>query len=300
MEFRPRVSGGISYKSLGGDFLCCYTHQEQITFSLPARITTMNNIQQLQCLLVQAQLFWADASANRQALESVAREQGSDCDLIVFPETFTSGFLGDSAAQPEGMDGATLDWMKTLASELDSVICGSAAISTSRGTANRFLWVQPDGEVQFYDKRHLFSYGGENRRYVAGTERKVFHYRGWRICPQVCYDLRFPAWCRNRDDYDALLFVANWPEPRTSAWTSLLKARAIENQCYVIGVNRSGEDPRGLKYSGGSAVYDPLGESILDLGSEECSDKAAIDLEKVSLIRSQLPFQQDADDFELV
>ena len=257
----------------------------------------MNN---LRCLLIQSQLFWADAAANRQALESIARGQGSDCDLIVFPETFTSGFLGDGETEPEGMDGATLEWMKTLASELDSVICGSAAISTSRGTANRFLWAQPDGEVQFYDKRHLFSFGGEDKRYIAGSDRKVFHYRGWRICPQICYDLRFPAWCRNRDDYDVLLFVANWPEPRTSAWTHLLRARAIENQCYVIGVNRSGEDPRGLEYSGGSTIYGPLGETLLDLGAGECSGSATIELARVVAIRDQLPFQLDADDFELV
>jgi predicted amidohydrolase len=154
--------------------------------------------------------------------------------------------------------------------------------------------------VQFYDKRHLFSYGGENRRYVAGRERKVFYYRGWRICPQICYDLRFPAWCRNRDDYDALLFVSNWPEPRTPAWTVLLKARAIENQCYVIGVNRSGKDPRGLKYAGGSAVYGPLGETVLDLGAVEGSGRVKIVLDKVEAIRSQLPFLQDADDFNLL
>jgi len=259
----------------------------------------MQNIKALKCLLIQAQLFWADADANRQALEKIARDQGSDCDLVIFPETFTSGFLGDARAAPEDMDGETLNWMKTLAKDLDSVVCGSAAIATSKGKANRLLWVQPDGAVQFYDKRHLFSYAGEDRRYVAGTERKVFQYRGWRICPQICYDLRFPAWCRNRDDYDVLVFVANWPEPRTTAWTNLLKARAIENQSYVIGVNRSGEDPRGLEYSGRSAIYDPLGETVLDLGSGEGSDAASIELAKVVAIRSQLPFQQDADDFEL-
>lgn len=260
----------------------------------------MQKLNNLQCLLIQTQLFWADAAANRRALETIARDQGSECDLIVFPETFTSGFLGDAEAVPERMDGATLGWMKALACDLDSVICGSAAILTSRGKANRFLWVQPDGEVQFYDKRHLFSYGGEDRRYVAGSERKVFHYRGWRFCPQICYDLRFPAWCRNRDDYDVLLFVANWPEPRTSAWTSLMRARAIENQCYVIGVNRSGEDPRGLQYSGCSAVYDPLGETLLDLGKGERSGSISIDLAKVAEIRNLLPFRQDADDFEFV
>jgi predicted amidohydrolase len=259
----------------------------------------MQKLKELNCLLIQTQLFWADPQANRNHLEDITRDQGSDCDLVVFPETFTSGFLGDAELEPETMDGPTVEWMKALASELDCVICGSAAIAIAEGTANRFLWVQPDGQVQFYDKRHLFSYGGENRRYVAGNERKVFHYRGWRICPQICYDLRFPAWCRNRDDYDVLLFVSNWPEPRTPAWTALLKARAIENQCYVIGVNRSGKDPRGLQYAGGSAVYDPLGETVLDLGAVEGSGAIKIELDKVEAIRSQLPFLQDADEFEL-
>ena len=259
----------------------------------------MQTLNSLRCLLVQTQLFWADAEANRDHLQTIARNQAVDCDLVVFPETFTSGFLGDAGAEPETMEGTTLEWMKALAVELDSVICGSAAISVAEGTANRFLWVQPDGDVQFYDKRHLFSFAGENKRYIAGTERKVFHYRGWRICPQVCYDLRFPAWCRNRDDYDALLFVANWPEPRTAAWTALLRARAIENQCFVIGVNRSGKDPRGLEYIGGSAIYDPLGEPVLDLGTKEGSECATIDLERVKSVRTQLPFQQDADNFKL-
>jgi omega-amidase len=262
-------------------------------------MTEMKNLENLQCLLVQSQLFWADAQANRQQLAKISREQGADCDLIVFPETFTSGFLGDAEAEPETMEGATLVWMKALAEELDCVLCGSAAISTGQGNANRFLWVQPDGRVEFYDKRHLFSYGGENQRYVAGNQRKVFRYRGWRICPQICYDLRFPAWCRNRDDYDLLLFVANWPEPRTPAWTALLKARAIENQCYVIGVNRSGRDPRGLTYAGKSAVYDPLGETLLELGSGECSERISVGLAKVKETRSLLPFQQDADNFKL-
>jgi predicted amidohydrolase len=260
----------------------------------------MQKTNNLKCLLIQTQLFWADAVANRRQLEIIARDQGSGCDLIIFPETFTSGFLGDAQADPENMRGETLQWMKALASELDCVICGSAAIATDHGTANRFLWVQADGGIEYYDKKHLFTYGGEDKRYVAGIERKVIQYRGWRFCPQICYDLRFPAWCRNRDDYDVLLFVANWPEPRTPAWTALLKARAIENQCYVIGVNRSGKDPRGLKYMGASAVYDPLGGTLLELGAEQGSGSVTIELVKVTETRSRLPFQQDADDFALI
>ncbi|MBT8074005.1 MAG: amidohydrolase [Xanthomonadales bacterium] len=259
----------------------------------------MTTKKSLQCLLVQTQLFWADPEANRRQLETIVRQQGAGCDLVVFPETFTSGFLGDAEAEPETMQGETVAWMTALASELGSVLCGSAAISTSRGNANRFLWVQPDGEVAFYDKRHLFSFGGEDQRYAAGRERKVFSYRGWRICPQICYDLRFPVWCRNRDDYDLLLFVANWPEPRTAAWTALMRARAIENQCYVIGVNRCGKDPRGLEYSGRSAVYDPLGDIVIDLATAECNATATITLDKIQSVRSQLPFQQDADGFSI-
>lgn len=265
----------------------------------PVNIDFMKNTDKLQCLLVQTQLFWADPQANREQLEKIVGQEGAGCDLIVFPETFTSGFLGDAEAKPETMQGATVAWMRELAFKLDSVVCGSAAIDVGDGNANRFLWVTPAGEVSFYDKRHLFSFGGEDRRYVAGQAREIFQYRGWRICPQICYDLRFPAWCRNRGDYDVLLFVANWPEPRTPAWTALLRARAIENQCYVIGVNRSGQDPRGLTYAGASAVYDPLGETVLDLGSDDCTGRAEISLERVTAVRSQLPFQQDADDFDL-
>lgn len=263
-------------------------------------MTRMENLKSLRCLLIQAELFWADAQANRDHLETIARKHGPDCNLIVFPETFTSGFLGDIEAEPETMKGPTVAWMRDLATELSCVICGSAAIATEAGNTNRFLWVQPDGEVQFYDKRHLFSYGGEDKRYLAGNERRVFRYRGWRICPQVCYDLRFPVWCRFQDDYDLLLFVANWPEPRTAAWTVLLRARAIENQCYVIGVNRSGKDPRGYTYSGGSVVHDPLGKTLLDLGTGECNGIVTIELSEVGRIRGKLPFQQDADSFQIL
>ena len=267
---------------------------------LPDRMCGMKNSASLNCLLVQSQLFWADADANRQQLESIARQHGAGCDVIVFPETFTSGFLGDAQAAPETMDGVTLTWMKSLARELDCVLCGSVAIATERGRVNRFLWVQPDGVVEYYDKRHLFSFGGEDQRYVAGSARKIIQYRGWRICPQICYDLRFPAWCRNHDDYDLLIFVANWPEPRTPAWTALLRARAIENQAYVVGVNRSGEDPRGLHYAGGSAVYDPLGETLLDLGKGQGSAAVIVSLDTIKTTRDALPFQRDADKFQII
>ena len=260
----------------------------------------MQESENLRCLLIQARLFWANAEANRRSLETIIRSESAGCDLVVLPEAFTSGFLGDTESQHESMQGETLAWMKMLAAEAGCVLSGSAAIDTGEGVANRFLWVQPDGVVEHYDKRHLFSFGGEDQRYVAGTERKIIRFRNWRICPQICYELRFPAWCRNRGDYDVLLFVANWPEPRTPAWTALLRARAIENQCYVIGVNRSGSDPRGLHYAGASAVYDPLGEAVLELGDKEAVGVAELELERVRSIRRELPFQQDADEFRFV
>lgn len=253
----------------------------------------------LNCLLVQADLFWSDAQANREKLESILRSQSKAFDVSIFPETFTSGFMGDTKDNLENMDSPTLKWMKALAGELGSVLCGSVAIASAVGTVNRFLWVQPDGVVHYYDKHHLFGYGGETERYVAGDERKIIQYKGWRICLQVCYDLRFPVWCRNKGDYDVMIFVANWPEPRTPAWTALLMARAIENQSYVIGVNRSGEDPRGLSYAGASAVFDPLGDIVLDLGDKDAVGFCVIDLECVTDIRRKLPFLMDADTFEL-
>lgn len=266
---------------------------------MPARITAMKKLAFPKVLLIQAGLFWSDAQANRDKLDAIVRNQAGDSDIVVFPETFTSGFLGDVTAPAEDMDGPTVSWMKELAAYMNCVLCGSAAIATKEGKANRFLWVQPDGEVQFYDKHHMFGFGGEDERYVAGKERKVFNYAGWRICPQVCYDLRFPVWCRCQDDYDMLLFVANWPEPRTAAWSALLKARAIENQCYVIGVNRSGSDPRGFTYAGASAVYDPLGEEVLHLGDKEAVKTARLALREVARVRRKLPFAQDSDQFTL-
>jgi predicted amidohydrolase len=167
------------------------------------------------------------------------------------------------------------------------------------GRYNRLLWVEPGGQVRHYDKRHLFAPGGEDRRYSAGTERRVFNYPGWRVCPQICYDIRFPVWCRSRGDYDLLLVVANWPSARAGAWCSLLQARAIENQCYVVAVNRVGEDGHGKRYPGGSVVFDPMGEALLELGDSEGLGAQALDLERVAAVREQLPFQRDADDFEL-
>jgi predicted amidohydrolase len=252
----------------------------------------------LKLSLVQATLRWRNPQDNRSHLESLVKSSADDADIVIFPETFTTGFLGESAETDEGMDGKTVAWMRRLASEHDCVIAGSAVIEDN-GRRNRFLWVQPDGEVSFYDKRHLFAFAGEDQRYISGTQRIIINYRGWRICPQICYDLRFPAWCRNRNDYDLLILVANWPGKRIDAWSTLIKARAIENQSYVAAVNRVGKDSNDYEYPGASVVHDPLGETLMKLGNEEVTGSVEIDIEKVRSTRRELPFHIEADDFEL-
>lgn len=254
----------------------------------------------LAVALVQARLAWKNPAENRDHLEAQLALCDAPFDLAVFPEAFTTGFLGDPDLPSEDMNGPTLAWMKALAARHGAAMAGSAVIVVDGQRFNRFLLVTPDGEVQQYDKRHLFGYGGENRRYVAGAERRVLRLGDWRICPQVCYDLRFPVWCRNRDDYDLLLFVANWPGSRIHHWTALLQARAIENQCWVIGLNRVGEDGKGIAYPGSSRVYDPAGRLVAGLESVEMTCRVELPLEAVAEARREYPFQADADRFEFV
>lgn len=253
----------------------------------------------MKTLLVQARLFWKKPEENRAHLEAQLESFGQPFDLAIFPETFTTGFLGDPDLPNEGMDGPTVGWMQELAHRHQGALAGSAVIVEDGQRFNRFLLVTPDGSVQHYDKRHLFGIGGENERYVAGRERIVMTYRDWRICPQVCYDLRFPAWCRNRDDYDLLLFVANWPRGRIHHWIALLQARAIENQTWVIGINRVGEDGKGVSYPGRSQVYDPAGALVADLEEAEESRLVELDLNQVAATQKAFPFQGDGDPFEL-
>ena len=254
----------------------------------------------LKVMLVQAQLLWKDPAQNREHLEKLLCSTGGDCHLAVLPETFTAGFLGDSELPEEGMDGPTVNWMQTLAARRGCALAGSAVIVEQGHRYNRLLFVTPDGAVRHYDKRHLFAYGGENRRYSAGTERVNVDYLGWRINLQVCYDLRFPAWCRYRGDYDLMLLVANWPTRRAAHWSLLLEARAIENQSWVIGVNRVGEDGNGLQYPGRSVVHDPMGRRVADLGDAEGCRVAELDLDRLRRVRTEFPFQADADRFTLM
>jgi predicted amidohydrolase len=254
----------------------------------------------LKSLLVQARIRWKDPAENRAHLQSLVGQSAEDFDLVVFPETFTTGFLGDSDLPGEDMDGPTVEWMQGIAADNDTAVAGSIVIVENGQRYNRLVFVTPAGRVEQYDKRHLFAFGGENKRYTAGETRVVIHYRGWRICLQTCYDLRFPAWCRNRDDYDLMLLVANWPARRLHHWLSLLEARAIENQAWVIGLNRVGKDGNGLQYPGRSVVFDPLGATAADLGDQECTQLVTLDLDMLNKVRTDFPFQNDADSFEFL
>jgi len=253
----------------------------------------------MRALLVQARLFWKNPEENRKHLERQLADSNAAFDLAIFPETFTTGFLGDPDLPSEGMDGPTVGWMREQARRHNAAMAGSAVIVEQGERFNRFLLVTADGEVQQYDKRHLFGFGGENKRYVPGTKRVVLRLDEWRICPQICYDLRFPVWCRNRRDYDLLLFVANWPGGRIHHWKTLLQARAIENQSWVIGVNRVGEDGLGATYPGCSQVYDPLGNLVISVDGTEVNHLVDLDLDQVRVIREKFPFLADADRFEL-
>jgi predicted amidohydrolase len=249
--------------------------------------------------LLQADLRWRDPEANRVHLEALLEAGYRGANMVVMPETFTTGFLGEGDSSDEGMSGATVAWMSALAARFGCVVTGSAVIASRAGRRNRLLWAEPGGAVRHYDKRHLFSYAGEHRRYEPGKRRRVFGYRGWRTCPQVCYDIRFPVWCRNRNDYDLMLVVANWPAPRIEAWSALLAARAIENQAYVVAVNRVGEDGQGRHYTGQSVVHGPLGETLLRLDQSEAYAETDLSLDHLQSVRAELPFLSDADRFEI-
>lgn len=253
----------------------------------------------LRTLLVQAHVDWNDPSSNRRRISGLLATAEHDFDLAVLPETFTTGFLGDGGMDDEGMDGPTVAWMQATAGKHGCAVAGSMVVCDRGERFNRFLFVTADGVLAHYDKRHLFSYGGEDSHYTAGSERVNFDYRGWRINLQVCYDLRFPAWCRNRGDYDLMLLVANWPVRRVHHWSALLEARAIENQACVVGVNRVGQDGNGLVYPGCSAVHGPMGETLLKLGDEETAALAVMNLDDVAQSRKRFPFQDDADEFTM-
>lgn len=257
-------------------------------------------MQNLRISLVQTPLDWQQPSANRERLTSLLAPLEGQTDLIVLPEMFTTGFTMSPDEVAEPLSGTTLVWMQQQARSLGAAICGSVVIE-DQGYRNRLLFVTPEGEVHHYDKRHLFRMANEHEHYAAGERRSIIEYKGWRILPQVCYDLRFPVWCRNRDDYDLLLCVANWPAPRRHPWRALLLARAIENQCYVAGVNRVGVDGKGLEYSGDSLLVDFKGQALLDGPAGEPFIKTGLlNGEDLQQFRRNFPAWQDADDFTLI
>ena len=261
----------------------------------------------LRVSLVQADTAWHDSAANQDLYGRLVRPLAGQTDLVVLPETFTSGFSNDAADQAEGMDGGNVAWMRALAGEVGAVVTGSVVIAEGGQVFNRLLWMRPDGSCAHYDKRHLFRMADEHRRYGAGRERIVVELRGWRVCPLVCYDLRFPVFSRNRwdpaagrFDFDLLLYVANWPAPRRHAWRTLLAARAIENLCYVAGVNRVGEDGNGIPYDGDSVVHDMLGRPLLEFGPRPQVATTLLEPAPLLAHRQRFPAQLDADRFELL
>jgi omega-amidase len=254
----------------------------------------------LRVAMLQTELVWQDTAANLQALsQQLAKAPAAD--LLVLPEMFASGFSMDSASIAEQEPGAALSWLKQQAAHYQSAIAGSLAVRTADGHyVNRLYFVTPDGAVQQYDKRHLFRMAGEHLSYQAGQQRVVVSWQGWRILLQVCYDLRFPVFSRNRGDYDAMIYVANWPAPRSRAWWLLLQARAIENQAYVFGCNRVGQDANGLSYRGDSLIVDYLGQPLAELApSQNGILYAEADLAALQQFRQKFPAQLDADVFEL-
>jgi omega-amidase len=261
----------------------------------------------LRVALIQGETRWHDAVANLAYYGEKVCAFADQADLIVLPETFTSGFTNDIANQAERMQGKTLAAMQAWARDSGAAVCGSVVIAEAERVFNRLLFVQPDGEVTHYDKRHLFRMANEHQRYSAGVQRLVVDVQGWRICPLICYDLRFPVFSRNgfdatRDDmhFDVLLYVANWPSARRGPWRTLLRARAIENLCYVAGVNRVGVDGNQLHYAGDSAVIDFLGEPLVDLGAQEQSVLVKLDAAALAAHRTRFPAWQDADRFEIL
>jgi omega-amidase len=253
----------------------------------------------LNVTIVQADLHWHDASANRLTIGQMLEELTDTTDLIVLPEMFTTGFTMDAPAQAETMNGASVNWMSQLAHEKNASVCGSLIIEENGEYFNRFICVSPAGGIVEYDKRHLFRLADEHKHFSPGSNFVTFEINGWRICPMICYDLRFPAWSRNRNDYDLLLYVANWPNRRHLAWETLLRARAIENLSYVAGVNRTGVDGNELPYDGGSAIIDFLGQDVENLGKAVGLTTATLDLDKLNVFRERFAFDKDADIFSI-
>jgi len=253
----------------------------------------------MKIALIQTSLIWENPTENRSHLAQKITGFMEDVDLIVLPEMFSSGFTMNPKAVAETMQGETVSWLQHLAKAKDCAITGSLVIEENGNYYNRLVFVFPTGEINTYDKKHLFSLAGENEFYAAGKDKLVLEYKGYKICPLICYDLRFPVFSRNVENYDVLLYVANWPKPRVNAWDILLKARAVENMCYTIGVNRIGKDHNHHEYVGHTQVIDFMGEYVLE--PQEADAVFIVELNKAKLLetRKKLAFLNDKDNFQL-
>ena len=251
---------------------------------------------------IQTNLQWENKAANLQLLKEKINSIGEKTEIIVLPEMFSTGFTMQPQLFAETMEGETIQWMRDIAIANKVILTGSIVIKEGEHYFNRLIWMLPNGESGCYDKRHLFAYGEEDKYYTAGKKRLIASVKGWKINLQVCYDLRFPVWARQQSEaeYDVLLYVANWPEKRIRAWKTLLCARAIENQCYVVGVNRVGNDGNNIYHSGDSLVIDPLGEVLYHMPDAEDIFTITLEKEKLEDVRKKFPFAKDSDQFTIL
>ncbi|MCS6916140.1 MAG: amidohydrolase [Chitinophagales bacterium] len=249
---------------------------------------------------VQCELVWENPQANLERLTKLLNTITGRTAVIVLPELFTTGFSMRAADLAEPMEGPGMQWMRNQAAGRQAVVCGSLMIAEQDRYYNRLIWMEPSGSYRWYDKRHLFRMGSEDQYYTAGRQRLTVTWQQWRLRLAICYDLRFPVWNRNDDDYDVLIFVANWPQRRIAAWNALLAARAIENQCFVVGVNRVGYDGNEVYHNGSSCVIDPEGTIVWQCTDREEMPTIPLSAQRLQQVRQMLPFLQDRDRFELM
>jgi predicted amidohydrolase len=261
-------------------------------------------MENLHLTLIQSSLHWENPVANLAMFEEKIWQIKESTDLIVLPEMFTTGFTMNAAALAEPMNLTTFKWLKQQAAQTGAVVTGSYIVKEKEQFYNRLIWMRPDGSFEVYDKRHLFRMAEEHQIYSAGNKKIIPVLKGWRICPLICYDLRFPVWSRNTANgqemaYDCLIYVANWPQARSHAWSTLLQARAIENLSYVVGANRVGADGKDIPYSGNSAVINPKGEVLFHEAEKECIQSVILDAAELTAFREKFPAYLDADSFEI-
>jgi len=254
----------------------------------------------LNVAALQLDFVWESPSANRLRIDDFLSSFDRKVDIVFLPEMFTTGFSMNVSHFAEPMDGETINWMKKRSEEHQFAVCGSLIVRENANFYNRLVFVEPSGEIQFYDKRHLFSMGNENHFYSPGSDRLIVTYKGWRICPLICYDLRVPVWSRNRNEYDLLFYAANWPQSRNEVWNTLLKARAIENQSFVVGVNRVGVDGNLISYSGNSQIINPKGDLLSEIGdNQQVLVSAGLSHSALTKFRNEFPVLNDGDQFDL-